>query len=258
MNVVVTSGGTIAPIDDVRHLANFSTGRFGASIAEAALMAGAHVWYIHTPAALLPFARLARLDLDADFSLEALRLQQLQANWLRLRNRYHPVRLPTGTLAEYAGALEGVLRGQSMDVAFLAMAASDYAPAPQPGKLSSGSDELTIRCRRLPKVIRSVKAWSPSVYLVGFKLLSNASTAELIRQGRAATLENQADLTVANDLTTVQGDRHVIHLLRPGFEPQTIGPGDSVAATLVDHVLTWASKPRIGVEPDSANQEFPI
>ena len=33
MNVVVTGGGTIAPIDDVRNLANVSSGRFSAMIA---------------------------------------------------------------------------------------------------------------------------------------------------------------------------------------------------------------------------------
>ena len=35
MNVVVTGGATIAPIDDVRQLTNVSTGRFGAAITEA-------------------------------------------------------------------------------------------------------------------------------------------------------------------------------------------------------------------------------
>ncbi len=60
------------------------------------------------------------------------------------------------------------------------------APEPTSGKLSSDADDLTIRCHRLPKVIQSVRDWSPEVYLVGFKLLSNAPEAELIRQAREA------------------------------------------------------------------------
>ena len=35
MNVVVTGGGTIAPIDDVRLMTNVSSGRFAAAITEA-------------------------------------------------------------------------------------------------------------------------------------------------------------------------------------------------------------------------------
>ena len=43
-----------------------------------------------------------------------------------------------------------------------------------------------MRCRRTPKVIRSVRDWAPSVYLVGFKLLSNVRPrrADPPRRGR--------------------------------------------------------------------------
>ena len=107
------------------------------------------------------------------------------------------------------------------------MAASDFAPEPIAGKLSSDAETLTLRCRRLPKVIRSVRDWSPVVYLVGFKLLSGAPEAELIRQAEAACRENRADLTVANDLRTVRAGRHVIHLVRPGHPTETLGPDRS-------------------------------
>ena len=65
MNVVVTGGGTIAPIDDVRRITNVSSGRFSAAIAEACLGRGATVWHVHAPAAQLPLSRKARFDLDA-------------------------------------------------------------------------------------------------------------------------------------------------------------------------------------------------
>ena len=57
MNVVVTGGGTVAPIDDVRQIANVSTGRFSASITEACLARGATVWHVHAPGAQLPLLR---------------------------------------------------------------------------------------------------------------------------------------------------------------------------------------------------------
>ena len=241
MNVVVTAGGTRAPIDDVRHIANVSTGRFGATIAEEALRRGASVWYLHAPGALRPFDRLSQFDLDApDPRAEHDRLDRLRADWLDSRDRYHPVALRTGTVPEYAESLLAILRGQPIDIAFLAMAASDFAPEPIGGKIPSDAETLTLTCRRLPKVIRSVRDWSPRIYLVGFKLLSNASNEELIRQARAGCRANRADLTVANDLATLRAGNHTIHLVRPDHPIETFGPDGSIAERLVDRVLTWA------------------
>jgi phosphopantothenate-cysteine ligase len=242
MNVVVTAGGTMAPIDDVRHIANASTGRFGAMIAEAALERGAHVWHLHAPGALQPFGRLARFDLDSpDPSAEIDRLRRLRERWLEVRDRCHPVPLIEGTVAEYGRKLEELLRLRPIDVAYLAMAASDFAPEPHSGKLSSHAETLVLRCRRLPKVIESVRDWSPTTYLVGFKLLSHVDEAELIRQAGAAGVANRADLTVANDLRTVRAGRHVIHLVRPGQPTETYGPDEPIADRLVDRSFAWAS-----------------
>jgi len=242
MNVVVTAGGTSAPIDEVRQIANTSTGRFGAMIAEAALRRGATVWHLHAPGALRPFDRLARFDLQApDPAAEFERLARLRAGWAEVRDRLHPVPLAEGTVAEYADRLRDLLRRHPIDLAFLAMAASDYAPEPVAGKLSSEDESLVLRCRRLPKVIQAVRDWSPSLYLVGFKLLAGATEGQLIRRAEAACVENRADLTVANDLRTLRAGRHVIHLVRPGHPAETFGPDEPIADRLVDRAFAWAS-----------------
>ena len=182
MNVLVAAGGTVAPIDDVRRITNVSSGRFGSMIAEAALRRGAQVWYLHAPAALRPFHRLARFDLGVlDPTAEVRRLAQLQLDWDDVRDRCHFVPLEAGTVEDYAATLEATLKARRIDLTFLAMAVSDFAPEPVAGKLSSDAQTLTLRCHRLPKVIRSVRDWSPSTYLVGFKLLCDADEGELIR-----------------------------------------------------------------------------
>ena len=251
MNVLITAGGTIAPIDDVRQIANVSTGRLGASLAEAALDHGADVWYLHTPTALRPFDRLARFDLDADPAAEAARLRTVHARWQTLRDRYHPIPLGTGTMAEYTARLRELLLNQPLDVAILAMAASDYAPVANPGKLSSDADELVIRCARLPKLIAEVRDLAPTVYLVGFKLAAGVPLADLIDQATRANQINRADLTVANDLTTVRAGTHTIHLVRPGQAVETYGPPDSIAERLVGRVFDWATASRAARGPDA-------
>jgi phosphopantothenate-cysteine ligase len=240
MNVLVTGGGTSAPIDDVRTITNVSSGRFAASITESCLNLGARVWHIHAPSAQLPLIRSARFDLDAiDPAAELDRLSRLQRDWSAVRDRLHLLPLSRGTVADYADTLRHVFTAQSIDVAFLAMAVSDYEPTLRPGKMSSEEDALLVYCHRTPKVIHIVRDWSPSVYLVGFKLLSRVSTEELIRNAEAACTINRADLTVANDLQTLVAGRHTVHLVRPGHPPETLAPGPDLADRLVARVFEW-------------------
>lgn len=246
MNVVVTGGGTIAPIDDVRHVANASTGRFAAMVTEACLGRGAHVWHIHAPNAQLPLARSALFDLNcSDPGAECERLTRLRGEWNAVRERLHLVPLVEGTVASYQWALRTVLADRAIDVTFLAMAVSDFEPVtPFAGKLESPAGDLSIPFRPTFKVIREVRNWAPDVYLVGFKLLSRASTSELIAAAHAACLTNQANLTVANDLQTLRQGRHTIHLVRPGESTETYSDGDSIAQRLVDRVWTWVGEQR--------------
>jgi phosphopantothenate---cysteine ligase (CTP) len=239
--VVVTGGGTIAPIDDVRLLTNVSSGRFAAAITEACLDRGANVWHIHTPAAQLPLKRWAAFDLDiANPATELLRLARLREKWLSQRERLHLIPLTSGNVDDYAATLKQTLQSQAIDVVFLPMAVADFEPEPRSGKISSDAESLILHCRRTPKVIRQVRDWSASVYLVGFKLLSHASREELIARATAACRDNQANLTVANDLETLRQGLHTIHLVRPGHDPETLEPGDGLARRLVDRVLAWA------------------
>jgi len=242
MKVVVTGGGTSAPIDDVRVITNVSTGRTAAAISEACLDRGDEVWHVHAPTAEPPILRAARFDPEADPAAERERLDRLREDWIALRGRLHLVPLATGTVAEYAAALRAALASGAVDVAFLPMAVSDYEPEPRAGKIGSHLDDLAIPLRRTPKVIRHVRDWAPSVYLVGFKLLSGAPLDELIRRAEDACRINRADLTVANDLADVRAGRHAFHLVRPGRPVETLGPGPDLAARLVDRVRSWAAR----------------
>jgi phosphopantothenate---cysteine ligase (CTP) len=259
-NVVVTAGGTIAPIDDVRVLTNISSGRFAASITEACLNRNAAVWHIHTPSALLPFVRSARFEFDApDPAAEIDRLTRLRQTWKNVRDRLHLVPLQIGTVADYQQTLKRTLQDRSIDLAFLTMAVSDFEPEARTGKISSEADSLVLHCTRTPKVIRSVRDWAPAIYLVGFKLLSGVSPDVLIGQAEIACRTNRAQLTVANDMELIRQGRHTLHLVRPEVEPETLPPGDDLANRLVERVFEWAgvalggelSRPPL---PTSANE----
>ena len=241
MNVVVTGGGTIAPVDDVRLMTNISSGRLAAAISEAFLDRGASVWHVHTPSAQLPLWRFARYAIDAaDPSAELDRLVRLRQRWLNQRDRLRLIPLEKGTVSDYATTLKKVFDTQPIDVSILTMAVSDFEPEPYVGKISSDAESLIVRCRPTPKVIRSVRDWAPSSYLVGFKLLSNVSPEELIRRAGDAGRVNRADLTVANDLETLRQGAHTLHLVRPAAETETLESGPDLADRLVGRIMTWA------------------
>lgn len=243
MNVVVAGGGTVAPIDDVRHLANISTGRTAALITEACLDRGATVWHIHAPSALVPVRRLATFDLAApNPAAEFERLAQLHRRWLAVQERLHLVPLARGTVDEYQETLRSVLASRAIDVAYLPIAVSDYLPEPAMGKIPSDQESLIIACRRAPKVIHMVRDWSPTLYLVGFKLLSGVPRDDLIREAQRACANNRADLTVANDLESIRAGRHELILARPGRPVETLAAGPRLADRLVERVTEWAAQ----------------
>jgi phosphopantothenate-cysteine ligase len=144
-----------------------------------------------------------------------------------------------GTVAEYASRLRSVLETHPIDIAFLAMAVSDYEPLPSAGKIDSHAETLSITCQRTPKVIRQVRGWNEGLYLVGFKLMAGADEAALLATARAACVQNQADLTVANDQRAIDAGKHRLHLVRPAEDPVTLEPGDDQADQLVDQVFAW-------------------
>lgn len=234
MNVLVTGGGTQAPIDAVRSITNFSTGRFSAQLTEAWLEHGASVWHLCTPTAQRPFVRLAGFDLETvDPESEVARLHQLHAMARQCRDRLHLHVLPTGTVAEYRETLRTLLTAQPIDMVLLAMAVSDYEPEPVAGKIDSDHDQITIPCRRVPKVIREVRDWAPRAFLVGFKLLAGSSESDLIATARRAGQANRCDATIANDLDTIRRGQHTVHLV-PALGPvQTFGPEAPLAPRLV-------------------------
>ncbi len=155
-----------------------SSGRFSAMIAEASLKHGATVWHIHTPAAQLPYSRLARFDLGAtEPEAELARLAELQGEWRTVSDRLHLVPLADGTVADLRRkpgtcALRATdRRGVSGNGRLRLRAPAD------PGKINSQAESIIIHALRTPKVIQSVRDWAPHLFLVGFKLLSRVPWA---------------------------------------------------------------------------------
>ena len=191
--MVVTSGGTREPIDDVRYIGNVSTGRLGAFIARAAVERGHPVCLVHSRDSVLPHLP------EEGGAREGLRLAAFE------------------TAADLERILEREVKGLSDPAAVvMAAAVADYAPVRQKGKIPSARDEILLRLKRIGKIVDKVKTWKTGVLLVKFKLESGCGREELLAVGRASARRSQADLMLLNDVSLMRKGGHPAVLQWPG------------------------------------------
>jgi len=159
--VVVTAGGTREPLDPVRFISNYSSGKMGYALAEAARDRGAEVTLVSTVSVLpLPYGvRLVAVE----------------------------------TVAEMRDAVLAAC--QPGDALVMAAAVSDYRPAQRDDrKVKKGPERKSIELERNADFLLEVP---DSVLKVGFA----AETHDLIANARTKLQEKRLDLIAANDVT---------------------------------------------------------
>lgn len=236
MNVLITAGGTIAPIDDVRLISNRSTGKFGSKLAEAWLATGACVTYLATTPQTLGPLEIPRVPFCGDTSVHEVRgrlVEQTIRQWNHA-SHCHRIDLEYGTVSDYAFHLEKIAKSKSWNVLMLAAAVSDYEPAAVSGKIASDAEEITLRLKRTRKVIQSVRGWVGSdCLLVGFKLTSGATDAKMIEIAADACQKNEADFTLVNDQSSLNAGQHRVALVNRAGESVWFEPGEDLATRVV-------------------------
>jgi len=186
VKVLITSGGTREPIDDVRYVGNLSTGKTGALIAEEFVRGYHTVYLLAGTGALLP------APWAGDSGLLVTRT--------------------FGSTADLLGEAEEIV-SRGVDCIIQAAAIADYTCVPVEGKLSSRVPELTIRMHPTPKVIDRLRALAPDALLVAFKLESEVDQEELFARARATLVRSGADLVVANHLSGHTSASHAAWVL---------------------------------------------
>jgi len=134
---LVTAGPTREPLDDVRFLANASSGRMGFAIAEAAMALGHQVRLVHGPVAIHP-----------PFGAEVVRI---------------------GTAEEMREACLAAF--PSCDAVFMTAAVADYRPAHRvPGKMKKSATVLDLPLAPNPDILAELGRSKAGQTLVGFAL----------------------------------------------------------------------------------------
>ena len=155
--IVVTAGGTREPLDPVRFISNYSTGKMGYALAEAARDRGADVTLVSTASLALP---------------------------------YGVALVPVQTVAEMRDAVLAAC--ERADALIMAAAVSDYRPVERHDrKVKKGPDKKSIELERNADFLLEVR---PPVIKIGFAaethdLLENAQK-KLKEKGLAFIVAN--------------------------------------------------------------------
>lgn len=165
--VLVTAGPTVEPIDSVRYISNYSSGKMGYAIAEAAAAAGARVVLVSGPVALA-----------APDGVEVV---------------------PVKTARDMLAAASSVF--PAADAAIFAAAVADLRPAnPADRKLKKGRDDAALANVPLtenPDILATLAAGKrPDQYVVGFA----AETNDVLMNAHAKLQKKNADMIVANQV----------------------------------------------------------
>ena len=162
--VVVTAGGTREPIDPVRYVGNYSSGKMGFALAEAARDRGAEVVLVSAPTELLtPYG-------------------------VRLIPVRRAVEMRDAVVAECRAA----------QVLVMAAAVADFAPTgPAEQKIKRRTETLRVGLIRTPDILAEAKG---KCLRVGFA----AESQDLVANARQKLQDKGLDLIVANDITDPQ------------------------------------------------------
>ncbi len=180
MRCIVTAGPTFEPLDKVRRLTNFSSGRLGSELAN--FLAARH----H----------------------EVTLLLGQQATW---RGERQAKRVETFTTTENLREHLRSLASEDVNAVFHAAAVSDFsfgkiwlrspegelAPV-QSGKISTRRGTLLAELLPTPKIIAELRDWFPRARLVGWKYEVEGERADALRLAERQLIECRTDFCVVN------------------------------------------------------------
>lgn len=203
MRCLVTAGPTYEPLDEVRRLTNFSTGRLGGELA-AFLTAHGH---------------------------EVTLLLGEQATWCGERRA---ACVTAFTTTDNLRELLQALGGEGADAVFHAAAVSDFRFGKiwlgDPGqavevtgrKISSRNERLCAELVPTPKILPELREWFPSAKIVGWKYEMEGARVDALAAAERQLRECRTDACVANGRAygegfgLVTGPGHCAHLAPAG------------------------------------------
>ena len=181
MNCIVTAGPTFEPLDDVRRLTNFSTGRLGTELANFLTARGHKVTQLIGESSTYAGARKA--SSVKTFSTTAdLRAKLKAYSGKKVDAIFH------------AAAVSDFAFGQI----FAEKKTGEFVPLKAAKKISTRQGSLLVELVPTPKIIAELRGWFPKTKIVGWKFEANGKRADALRTAEKQIADCATDFCVAN------------------------------------------------------------
>ncbi len=167
-NIVITAGPTQEPLDPVRYISNYSSGKMGYALAEAAFLAGANVTLISGP------------------------------THLTISNKIKKVEVVTAEEMHHA-VLDHL---NNCDIFISAAAIGDYkAENIATSKIKKTNNKLTITLTQNPDILKEVAKRNQKIIRIGFA----AETQNLIENAYKKLEDKNCHMIIANEVGKDKG-----------------------------------------------------
>ncbi len=190
MKILITSGATREPIDGVRFITNFASGKTGCVLAEFMAKKSHDVVYLHGVGAKKPAESVRTCEFVTFADLE-LKLQ----NFLR---------------AEDFDAVVHLAAVGDFSLSKIELEDGSFLDKNLAGKLDSAQN-IKLHLQRNHKILPQIKSFAKkgsSPFVVGFKLTNFADDAEIEKKMEKIFAAGGVDLVVQNDKSKIQGEFH--------------------------------------------------
>jgi phosphopantothenoylcysteine synthetase/decarboxylase len=181
MNCIVTAGPTYEPLDDVRRLTNFSTGRLGTELANFLAARG------HTVILLIgetaTYAGERRAQRVETFTTTADLRQKLKA-----------VSAKKVDAIFHAAAVSDFAFGKI----FMPNESGKLAEIKSVNKIPSRAGKLLVELVATPKIIAELRGWFPRTRIVGWKFVADGAHTDALSAAKQQITECSTDMCVAN------------------------------------------------------------
>lgn len=206
-SILITAGPTRENIDPVRYLSNYSSGKMGFALAEAAANAGARVTLVAGPVNLPTPEGVKRIDVVSAMDMEAA-VQSEVAN--------HQIFIGCAAVADY--------RAKEI--------------ASQKMKKTADKDDLTIELVKNPDIIAGVAARKDRPFVVGFA----AETQDVDRYAQDKLARKGLDMIAANDVSRegqgFSSDKNALNVYwKEGHEELPLANKKLIAQQLISLII---------------------
>jgi phosphopantothenoylcysteine decarboxylase/phosphopantothenate--cysteine ligase len=201
-HILITAGATVENLDPVRGITNFSSGKMGFAVAQAAIEMGAEVTLIAGKCTVTPPKHCKVISASNALAMHQTVMQQIA----------------------------------NTDIFISVAAVADYRPAnPSAQKIKKTSAPLNIELVANPDILSEVASLPNPPFCVGFA----AESERVIEQAREKMLRKKLPMIVANHSNVMGEDRSQITIIDDdGEHPLAQETKQELARLLLKHIYS--------------------